>query len=129
MNPDIQIKEKTVLNDHSTDPSFPVDPWLDALDQYLEEAFSDPELNIGHMAEAMGLSERQFYRKVKQLTGHTPLQYIRHLRLKRALELLEEGCVETVNELAAEVGYIRTDYFSRLFKESFGYSPYQRLRD
>jgi AraC-like DNA-binding protein len=125
MYPNLQTK----TSDGNQSSTSETDPWLSALDQYLEEAYADSELSIRDMAENMGLSERQFYRKVKQLTGQTPLQYIRDLRLKRARELLEAGQIDTVNELAAEVGYIRTDYFSRLFKKAFGFSPYQGLRD
>jgi len=125
MYPNLQTKTS---KENQSDAS-ETNPWLSALDQYLGEVYADAELSVRDMAENMGLSERQFYRKVKQLTGQTPLQYIRNLRLQRAKELLEAGQVDTVNELAAEVGYIRTDYFSRLFKKAFGFSPYQQLRD
>jgi len=103
--------------------------WLAEFEQYLESSFADPRLSVSDMADAMALSERQLHRRVKRLTGRTPLRYLRRLRLQRAHALLEARQVDTVGELAAAVGYRRTDYFSQLYRDLYGGTPHEQLRE
>ena len=68
------------------------------------------------------LDSKQLYRKVKQLTGYSPVNYIRKLRMNKASLLLMEGKF-TVAEVMYMVGYSNSSYFSKCFTEEFGLKP------
>ena len=69
------------------------------------------------------MDRKTLYKKVKINTGLTPTQYIKTLRLKLAKDLLENREYKTVKEIAKQVGFKKTAYFSNLFKEEYGKSP------
>ena len=94
---------------------------------YFREHFREP-VNVERYAEANGMSASWFFRRFKEDTGASPLQYILGLRLKNAQTLLElTDC--SVGEVAAAVGYDNALYFSRLFRRHLGLSPreYRRI--
>ena len=64
----------------------------------------------------------QLYRKTKALTGYSPNEYIRNIRLKTARDLLS-GTEHTVSEVAYSVGFTSPSYFAKCYKEYFGESP------
>ena len=68
------------------------------------------------------MSGSQLYRKLKALTGKSTAIYIRSIRLAQAYELLRQTDM-TVSEIAYEVGFKNTAYFSRCFSEQYGKSP------
>ena len=70
----------------------------------------------------MGYGRSVFYKKVKSLTGQTPADYIRTLRMDRAAELLREETI-TVAEVCYKVGISDPHYFTKIFKQQFGISP------
>lgn len=70
----------------------------------------------------MDLSQVQLYRKLKALTGLTPVQFIRHLRLEKAKHLLKTTDLH-VSEVAYDVGFSDPAYFSRIFQKEFKVSP------
>ena len=70
----------------------------------------------------MGLSRVQMYRKVKQLTGQSPVEIIRVTRLKKAERLLKTTKM-TVSEISYDVGFSSPSYFSKCFKDYFGCQP------
>jgi transcriptional regulator GlxA family with amidase domain len=84
-------------------------------------------LSIVDLADHMALSERQLYRKCGVLTGMTPAQLIKEVRLKMAYKLLMEHQVTKVGELAARIGFDNSAYFSRQFAERFGKRPVEFL--
>ena len=65
-----------------------------------------------------------FYRKIKALTGETPSQFLRTIRLKRAAELLRKKS-DNVTQIAYSVGFASLSYFNKSFKEEFGVTPGQ----
>lgn len=89
----------------------------------------DPNLTIPKIAEELYMSERQFYRRVKRETGHTPNQYLQVARLVKARELLQARKGITIKEAALSVGYSRPDYFSKLFEGYFGIRPAVFMRN
>ncbi|MBQ8936879.1 MAG: response regulator [Bacteroidaceae bacterium] len=95
---------------------------LDMMERWLYEHLSNPALSIDDVAQAMGYGRSVFYRKVKALTGQTPADYIRTLRMNRAAELLREETI-TVAEVAYKVGISEPHYFTKVFKQQFGVSP------
>lgn len=83
---------------------------------------ADSKLSVEDVAAEMSLSRVQMYRKVKALTGKTPVELIRMMRLKRAERLLKQGG-RTVSEVAYEVGFSSPSYFAKCFREQFGRLP------
>ena len=88
---------------------------------------ANPELNVEELGADLGMSRVQLYRKVKALTGLSPVELIRMTRLKRAELLLQQGG-KTVSEVAYEVGFSSPSYFSKCFRDYFGCSPGAKMR-
>jgi signal transduction histidine kinase/ligand-binding sensor domain-containing protein/DNA-binding response OmpR family regulator len=94
--------------------------FLKDLIQYVQQNYSQ-EFSIEHLAEEMCVSRTVFYNKVKGLTGMSPVEFVRQIRLKIAVQLLEKGY--NVSEVSFQVGFNDVKYFSRQFKNLFGYPP------
>lgn len=97
--------------------------WLRELDVLILENLEAPEMTIALLAKEMSISEPQFYRRVKQWTGKSPNIYIREIRLKKAKLLLESGDAKKVKEVAYQVGFLKVEYFSKLYFERYGIRP------
>ena len=82
------------------------------------------QFGVGMLSTLAGIESKTLYRKVKQLTGETPVNYIRKLRLRKASTLLAQGSF-TVSEVMYMVGYSNTSYFSKCFSEEYGITPRQ----
>jgi transcriptional regulator GlxA family with amidase domain len=102
--------------------------WMHKVNLYIRENLANPQMTVADMAAAVFVSERQFYRRIKKLTGKTPNHYLQSCRLQRAKELLESDQFASVKEVATAVGYSRSDYFSRLFEARFGIRPSSYFR-
>jgi len=96
--------------------------FLITVHQVLEEHLSDENFGIAELCEKLAIGRAQLYRKLKALTGKSTSHYIRFLRLTNAKKLLEETDL-SVSEVAFKVGFSSHSYFSRVFKEEFGYRP------
>ena len=94
------------------------------LDMWLANHLSDTDLNIDTFAQKMGYGRTTFYKKVKKLTGKTPNDYIRSLRMERAAELLKDD-TKTIAQIAYQVGFDDPYYFSKTFKQYFGITASQ----
>jgi signal transduction histidine kinase/ligand-binding sensor domain-containing protein/DNA-binding response OmpR family regulator len=88
----------------------------------IEKNISNPDFSVEEMSRQLYLSRVALYKKVLALTGLTPIELIRSIRLKRAAQLLEKSRF-TVAEIAYEVGFNNPKYFSRYFKDEFGMLP------
>jgi signal transduction histidine kinase/DNA-binding response OmpR family regulator len=87
------------------------------------ENISDSSFSINNLIDKAFLSERQLRRRIKELTGLSPLEFIRQIRLLQAKELLSKQVFNSVAEISVAVGFNNPHYFSRLFKNMFGKSP------
>ncbi|MCF8359815.1 MAG: helix-turn-helix domain-containing protein [Prolixibacteraceae bacterium] len=96
--------------------------FLNKVINYIEKNIENTELSVDLLARNMNLSRSQVYRKIKALTNLTANEFIRQLRLKKALKLLSEGGL-TISEIAYSVGFSSQSYFTRSFKEYYGKSP------
>ena len=90
--------------------------------KYVEENISRSELSVEELSRELGMSRVHLYKKLLQITGKTPIEFIRVIRLKRAAQLLRESQLH-VSEVAYEVGFNNPKYFSRYFKDEFGVLP------
>lgn len=83
---------------------------------------NNSDLSVEDLASEMGLGRSQLYRKVKALTGYSPVELIRVARLKKAAEMLTRTD-KTVSEIAYEVGFSTPSYLTKCFRDYFGVSP------
>lgn len=90
--------------------------------QSVEENIQNSEFKIDDLAEAMSMSRTVFYRKVKSLMGVSPVDFVKTMRIKRAVQLLEQDEF-TVSEVGYMSGFTTPQYFSRVFKEAMGCTP------
>jgi len=94
----------------------------DRLFGIIEQQIGNSQFSVDDLASTMGLGRTMFYRKVRGITGYSPNEYIRIMRMKKAAELLLEGRY-TVSEVSYKVGIEDPFYFSKCFKKQFGISP------
>ncbi|MBD3922608.1 response regulator [Paenibacillus sp. PR3] len=92
--------------------------------QFLQEHYSDSELTLESMADALQASPVYVSRLLKQELGMTFVGYLTQLRMKKAVQLLN-GTELSINEIAERVGYDTQHYFSTAFKKMNGVSPIQ----
>lgn len=88
----------------------------------VEEHMEDASYSVDDLASDVGMSRGHLYRKLLAITGKTPVEFIRVLRLKRAAQLLKESQLN-INEVAYSVGFNNPKYFRKYFKDEFGVSP------
>lgn len=96
--------------------------FLDKITGIIEENISNEQFGVSELAEATNMSRSNLLRKVKKLTGLSVSQFIREVRLKKAMEILREGSL-TVSEISWQVGFSSTSYFIKCFREHYGYPP------
>jgi len=96
--------------------------FLTKLVQIIEEKMDEPELNAVFFEKAFNMSKMQLYRKLKTMTGMTPGEFIKNIRLKSAAQLLVSTNF-TVSEIFYRTGFNNQSYFFREFKKRYSYAP------
>ena len=91
---------------------------------YVEDNINNPDLSVESLSEAMNMSRVHLYKKLLMLTGSTPSEFIRLIRLRRAEQLLRQSQL-SVAEVSYMVGFNNPRYFSKYFKEMYGMMPSQ----
>ena len=109
-------------DDEARDAADPDSRFMADFGRVVRERMSDSSLSVETISSALGLSRVQMYRKVKQLTGQSPVEIIRVTRLKKAERLLKTTKM-TVSEISYDVGFSSPSYFSKCFKDYFGVQP------
>ena len=102
--------------------------FLSNIIRLIEDHLSESELNVNALCELSGISNKQIYRKIKQLTGMSPVEYIKSIRMKKAAMLLQQKKF-TVAEVMYMVGFSNHSYFSKCFQAEFGKTPRQYLNE
>lgn len=95
---------------------------MDRVLRIIDQRIDDPKLNVEFLAQEVGISRAHLNRKVKEIVGLTPSDYIRSIRIKRSCELLKKGDLE-VTQVAFYVGFTSQSHFSSAFKNFVGISP------
>lgn len=90
--------------------------------EVVEARMEDSEVSVDDLAAEMSLSRVQLYRKIKTITGSSPVELLRTTRLKRAYQMLLTTD-KSVSEVAYAVGFTAPSYFSKCFKEEYGMVP------
>ena len=105
---------------------------VDKSDQkFIRQLFDHINMNVSNvnytidkLSKGIGLSRAQLYRKINSMSSTSPVQLLRDIRLRNALNLIKDREL-TISEIAYEMGFSNPSYFSKCFKEKFGISPSQ----
>ena len=119
------------FNGQQTTPEVEIDELdrklLDEIKETIEENMVDSDFNVSVLQEKMGMGNKQLYRKLKAITGQTPVEYIRDMRMRKAAKLLKAGKF-SVSEVMYTVGFSNSSYFSKCFSKAFGMTPTEFMR-
>jgi AraC-like DNA-binding protein len=107
----------TELNVTSRDEQF-----LQKIVDVIEKNVSNPELNVEDLCQQLGVSRSVFYKKVHALTGMSPMEFTRHIRMQHAAQLLEKSQL-SISQVAYQVGFNNPRYFAKYFKEVYRVLP------
>ncbi|MEY8687819.1 two-component regulator propeller domain-containing protein [Bacteroides sp. AN502(2024)] len=118
-NSDIEIEAKvpSANGTNSLDWKF-----ISNVKKIVDENINNPEFTVDQLCELNNMSRTSFYCKLKTLTGQSPTEFIRVMRLKRATQLLKEGKY-VINEIADMTGFSDSKYFREVFKKYYKMSP------
>jgi len=111
---DFQVNEPAVA---SLDEKF-----VKEIINYIGQNMLNPSLSVNELSKHMGMNRNTLYKKVLMITGKSPVEYIRSLRLKKAAHLLEHSQMN-VTEVSYEVGFNTPQYFAKSFKEEYNMLP------
>jgi len=96
--------------------------------QFVEQNISESELTVVSLSEALNMSRVNLYRKLLSVTGKTPSEFIRLIRLRHAEQLLMKSQL-SISEISYRVGFSSQRYFSKCYKDLYGYMPSQYKRN
>ncbi|MDR1416154.1 MAG: response regulator [Prevotellaceae bacterium] len=106
----------------------PDEKFLSEITNIIEDRMDDSDLSVNSLSHLSGAGSKQIYRKIKQLTGMSPVEYIRSIRMKKAAILLSQKKF-TVSEVMYMVGFSSHSYFSKCFQAEFGKPPGQYVKN
>lgn len=118
-----QLADVKAMAQTSQDKAF-----LDELLAVIESHLSNTEMDIDFVCLKMGMSRTKLYSKMKSITGQPIGDFIRSIRLRKAAEMMMHG-EQSLTEIMYSVGIQTQSYFSKAFKQEFGKTPTQFLRD
>ena len=119
-------RKKILLVDAEINNSSADEEFLEKLSTYIRINITNPDLNVNKTGEDLGISRVHLYRKVKSITGKSPVEFIRDFRLAAAVKLLEQKNYN-VNEVSYKVGFQDVSYFRKCFKKKYGISSTKYL--
>ena len=96
--------------------------FVDQLNAIMEKQMSNPDFSVEEFATSVKMGRTVFFRKMKGVTGYSPNEFMRIYRMKKAIELLQDGTYN-ISEITYKIGMKDPHYFSRCFKEQFGVPP------
>ncbi|HPG38904.1 MAG TPA: two-component regulator propeller domain-containing protein [bacterium] len=111
------LTQPTVIEAVSMDEKF-----LVKISELIEKRLADPDLEVKHLAIEVGISRTLLFVKLKELTGYSPKDFIKSIRLKKAAQYLQKTDL-TIGEIAYQVGFIYPKYFSTCFLQQYGKTP------
>lgn len=127
------LKQRDTLRSHFTEkhnevsPSMPQitrfdETFINQIVQAVEDSLQNPDFKIEVLADSMHMSRTVFYRKIKSLLGMSPIDFVKNMRVKRAVQLLDSDTY-TMSEVAYMSGFSSPQYFSRVFKNIMNCTP------
>ncbi|RXK61576.1 hybrid sensor histidine kinase/response regulator [Lacibacter luteus] len=103
------------------------DKLLLSITKYIEDNLTDTQLSVENLSKHVGMSRSTLYSKLLELTGKTPVEFIRSVKLDKAAQLLEKSDL-TIAEVAYSVGFSTPNYFAKSFKAKFNLLPSEYLQ-
>jgi signal transduction histidine kinase/DNA-binding response OmpR family regulator len=116
------VIQVTELNITSLDEQF-----LQKIVEVVEKNVSNTEFNVEDLCRELGVSRSRFFKRVHMLTGKSPMEFIRNIRMQHAAQLLEKSQL-SVSEIAYQVGFNNPRYFAKYFKEIYQVLPSEYAR-
>ena len=110
------------LESQKNDEAVPGDSFLAKLLDIMDKQMDNNTLTVDELVEEMGMGRTVFFNKLKSLTGLSPVEFIREMRIKRAAQLLEDRKYN-ITEVTYMVGMNDSRYFSKCFKNTYGVTP------
>ncbi len=124
----VQTEQPTLTNNTSlagTNSSNNNDQFfLEKVFSIIRENYVNPDFNVDHLSQKMGMSRSSFFNKIKAISGQAPADFIRQYRIERAKELLRTK-EYTISEVAFKSGFSDVKYFRDVFRKKYNQSPSQ----
>jgi signal transduction histidine kinase/ligand-binding sensor domain-containing protein/DNA-binding response OmpR family regulator len=117
-----KLRVEALTQPQSVEIVDPDEKFLSEVTRIIEARMDDPDLSVNALSRLSGVGSKQIYRKIKQLTNLSPVEYIRSIRLKKAAILLSQKKF-TISEVMYMVGFSSHSYFSKCFQAEFGKTP------
>ena len=114
---DLDASIKTIAMD-KVDEAF-----IEKAKKTCEENLTNLNYGVDEFSKEMGMSRTLFFSKIKTITGQTPNDFIKTIRLKKAAKIISTSATKNISEIAYETGFNSPNYFSKCFKEHFGVKP------
>jgi len=111
------------MEPQKSDELLPGDVFLAKLLSIMEKHMDNNTLTVDDLVDEIGMGRTVFFHKLKSMTGLSPVEFIREIRLKRAAQLLEEQKNYNITEVTYMVGMNDSRYFSKCFKNTYGVTP------
>ena len=115
------------LETKNPDEQIPGDAFLAKLLNVMDKQMDNNTLTVDELVEEMGMGRTVFFNKLKSMTGLSPVEFIREMRIKRAAQLLEERQYN-ITEVTYMVGMNDSRYFAKCFKNTYGVTPSEYRR-
>lgn len=96
--------------------------FIEKINLYIEENIDNYNFNVNELSDLLGLSTTQVYRKIKALTGYSPVEYIRIYKLNKAMKMLIQT-EYSIKEISYKSGFNSPSYFGKCFKKEYGQLP------
>jgi len=107
----------------------PTNAFMTRLSRVMEERMADPNLTVDDIVREMGMGRTVFFKRLKGMTGQSPVEFIRETRLRCAAEMLRNS-EASVTEVSHAVGIADSRYFAKCFKHTYGVTPTEyRMKD
>jgi DNA-binding response OmpR family regulator len=123
-----KFKSEIITEPDLPDLPSPDDQLLQSIVELLNRHLSEPEFKADQMSDELNMSRMQMYRKVNALTGHTPMDLLRILRLKKAASMFEKGH-NNIAQVMYQVGFNNQSYFAKCFRNIYKLNPSDYLKE
>ena len=120
-----QLEDMTAVLERTKAEQSMDERFVEQLQKTIEQHLDDSDFNVEALSEELSMSRAQLFRKTKTLMGISPVELIRHIRLRKAKQMLLNTDM-TIQQVAYSVGFTSPSYFSKCYRELFGSLPTAR---